>query len=129
MKIYNFRRFFGFTVAVTFCLFTAHVDAEIVLKDDTGRYLLVDPVSASAPMTLLGRPIVEAVDMPDVAANAVPIVFGDLQGYRVIDRVSFSLLRDPYSQAAKGQVRLHARRRVGGDGAHPHRFVKQKVSV
>jgi HK97 family phage major capsid protein len=99
------------------------------VKDDTGRYLLVDPVSASAPMTLLGRPIVEAVDMPDIAANAVPIVFGDLQGYRVIDRVSFSLLRDPYSQAAKGQVRLHARRRVGGDVTHTDRFIKLKVSA
>lgn len=99
------------------------------VKDDTGRYLLVDPVSASAPMTLLGRPIVEAVDMPDIAANAVPIVFGDLQGYRVIDRVSFSLLRDPFTQASKGQVRLHARRRVGGDVTHTDRFIKLKVAA
>lgn len=99
------------------------------LKDSTGRYLLVDPVAASAPMTLLGRPIVEAVDMPNVAANAYPIIFGDLQGYRIVDRVSFSLFRDPYSVATKGHVRLHARRRVGGDVTHPDRFVKLKVSA
>lgn len=76
------------------------------IKDDNGRYLLVDPISQGMPMTILGRPVVEAVDMPDVAAGAVPIIFGDLQGYRIVDRVSFSLLRDPYSQATKGNVRL-----------------------
>lgn len=99
------------------------------LKDTTGRFLLVDPVSAGMPLTLLGRPIVEAVDMPNVAANAIPIIFGDLQGYRIIDRVSFSLLRDPFSQATKGRVRLHARRRVGGDTTHPDRFVQLKVAA
>lgn len=99
------------------------------LKDTTGRFLLVDPVSAGMPLTLLGRPIVEAVDMPSVAANAVPIVFGDMQGYRIADRVSFSMLRDPYSQATKGNVRLHARRRVGGDVTNPDRFVALKVAA
>ncbi|WP_288200083.1 phage major capsid protein [uncultured Pleomorphomonas sp.] len=99
------------------------------VKDGDDRYLLVDPVSASAPMTLLGRPIVEAVDMPDVAANAFPILFGDLQGYRIVDRVSFTMLRDPFTQAAKGLVRLHARRRVGGDITNPDRFIKVKVAA
>ena len=99
------------------------------IKDDNGRYLLVDPISQGMPMTILGRPVVEAVDMPDVAAGAVPIIFGDLQGYRIVDRVSFSLLRDPYSQATKGNVRLHARRRVGGDVTHTDRFIKVKVSA
>lgn len=99
------------------------------LKDGNGRFLLVDPIAQGMPMTLLGRPIVEAVDMPDVAADALPIIFGDLQGYRIIDRVSFSLLRDPYSQATKGQVRLHARRRVGGDVTNPDRFVALKVAA
>ncbi len=99
------------------------------IKDDNGRYLLVDPISQGMPMTILGRPVVEAVDMPDVDAGAVPIIFGDLQGYRIVDRVSFSLLRDPYSQATKGNVRLHARRRVGGDVTHTDRFIKVKVSA
>lgn len=99
------------------------------LKDGNGRFLLVDPIAQGMPMTLLGRPIVEAIDMPDVAANAVPIIFGDMQGYRIVDRVSFSLLRDPFTQATKGQVRLHARRRVGGDVTNPDRFMKLKVAA
>ncbi|MDX6806425.1 phage major capsid protein [Terrihabitans rhizophilus] len=98
-------------------------------KDSTGRYLVIDPISEGAATTLLGRPIVEALDMPDIAANAYPILFGDLQGYRIVDRVSLSLLRDPFTLATKGQVRFHARRRVGADVTNPDRFVKLKVAA
>lgn len=99
------------------------------LKDGTGRFIMLDPITAGAPVTLLGRPIVEMVDMPDVAANAYPIMFGDLSGYRIIDRVGLSVLRDPYSQATKGTVRFHARKRVGGDVTNPDRFLKLKVAA
>jgi HK97 family phage major capsid protein len=99
------------------------------LKDDTGRFIMLDPITAGAPATLLGRPIVEMVDMPDVAANAYPIMFGDLQGYRIIDRVGPSMLRDPFTQSGKGLVRFTAYKRVGGDVTNPDRFLKLKVSV
>lgn len=99
------------------------------LKDGTGRFIMLDPITAGAPVTLLGRPIVEMVDMPDVAANAYPIMFGDLSGYRIIDRIGLSVLRDPYSQATKGTVRFHARKRVGGDVANADRFLKLKVAA
>lgn len=98
-------------------------------KDGQGRYLVLDPISEGAPVTLLGRPIVEAVDMDDIDADTSPIMFGDLQGYRIIDRVGLSVLRDPYSLATRGQVRFHARRRVGADVTHPDRFVKLTVAA
>ncbi|WJR76006.1 phage major capsid protein [Bradyrhizobium sp. NP1] len=98
-------------------------------KDGMGRYLVLDALAEGAPVTLLGRPIVEAVDMDDIGAGNFPILFGDLQGYRIVDRVNFMLLRDPYSIATKGQTRFHARKRVGGDVTHPDRFVKLKVSA
>lgn len=98
-------------------------------KDADGRYLVLDPISAGAPATLLGRPIVEMVDMPDIAADAFPIVFGDMSAYRIVDRVSLSMLRDPYSLATKGQVRFHARRRVGADVTHPDRLLKLRVAA
>ncbi|OKO88058.1 hypothetical protein AC629_10950 [Bradyrhizobium sp. NAS80.1] len=98
-------------------------------KDGMGRYLVLDPISDGAPTTLLGRPIVEAIDMPDITANAFPIIFGDLKGYRIVDRIGLSMLRDPYTLATKGQVRFHARKRVGADVTHPDRFVKLKVSA
>ncbi len=98
-------------------------------KDGNGRYLIVDPISQGAPATLLGRPIVEAADMSDIAADATPIVFGDMQGFRIIDRVGFSLLRDPFTQAASGLCRFHARKRTGADVTHPDRFVKLTCAV
>lgn len=98
-------------------------------KDGQGRYLVLDPISEGAPITLLGRPIVEAMDIADIAANAYPVMFGDLQGYRIIDRVGLSILRDPYTLATNGQVRFHARKRVGADVTHPDRFVKLKVAA
>ncbi|RWB08999.1 MAG: phage major capsid protein [Mesorhizobium sp.] len=99
------------------------------LKDATGRFIMLDPITAGAPVTLLGRPIVEAVDMPDIAANAYPIMLGDLSGYRIVDRIGLSVLRDPFSLATKGQVRFHARKRVGGDVTHADRFLKLKVAA
>lgn len=99
------------------------------VKDGDGRFIMLDPITAGMPVTLLGRPIVEAIDMPDIGAGAFPIIFGDLSGYRIVDRVGLSILRDPYSLATKGQVRFHARKRVGGDVTHADRFVKLRVSA
>lgn len=98
-------------------------------KDAQGRYLLADPISAGMPTTLLGRPVVEMVDMPDVAAGAFPIVFGDLTAYRIVDRVGIATLRDPYTLAATGQTRFFMRKRVGGDLTHPDRLIKLKVAA
>lgn len=85
------------------------------LKTTVGDYLWRDAMAEGNPPTILGRPVVELPDMPDVAADALPILFGDLkQGYRIVDRLSLSVLRDPYSVATNGQTRFHARRRVGG---------------
>lgn len=98
-------------------------------KNSVGDYYLVDPIAQGAPMTFLGRPIVEAVDMPNIAAGAVPVVFADLQGYRIVDRVGLTVMRDPYSLALGGQVRFHARRRVGGDVTHADRFIKVRVAA
>jgi predicted phage gp36 major capsid-like protein len=44
------------------------------LKDGDGQYLWRPGLSDGQPETILGRPVVEAVDMPDVAGNAYPIV-------------------------------------------------------
>ncbi len=98
-------------------------------KDGNGRYLVLDPITAGGASTLLGRPIVEMPDMDDIGAGKFPILFGDLSGYRIIDRVGLSTLRDPYTLAGKGQVRFHARKRVGADVTHPDRFIKLKVAA
>jgi len=82
-------------------------------KDSTGSYLWQPPASAGAPATLLGFPLVEAEDMPNIANNAVSIAFGDFRrGYLVVDRAGVRILRDPYS--AKPYVLFYTTKRVGG---------------
>lgn len=99
------------------------------LKDGQGNYLWQPSFQAGQPETVLGRPVIEAVDMPDVANGAYPALFGDFAGYRIYDRVGLTLLRDPYTQATKGLVRFHARRRVGGAVAQAARFRKLHMST
>jgi HK97 family phage major capsid protein len=98
-------------------------------KDGTGRYLVLDPITAGGVSTLLGRPIVEMPDMDDIGAGKSPILFGDLSGYRIVDRASLETLRDPYTIKLKGQTRFHAWKRVGADVTHPDRFIKLKVAA
>jgi HK97 family phage major capsid protein len=51
--------------------------------------------------------------MPDVAADALAIAFGDFKrGYLVVDRQGVNVLRDPYS--AKPYVLFYTTKRVGG---------------
>lgn len=100
------------------------------LKDGQGNYLWQPSYQAGQPETLLGRPIVEAVDMPDIAAGTYPLAFGDFKrAYRIYDRVAMSILRDPYTQATTGKVRFHARRRVGGDIVMAEALRKLKVAA
>lgn len=101
------------------------------LKDSTGQYLLAMAGINNAPYTtILGRPVVEFPDMPDIAGNAFPVAFGDFsQGYRIFDRISLSILRDPYSQATNGMTRFHGRRRVAGGVGKAEAIRKLKISV
>ncbi len=85
------------------------------LKDGNNNYIWQPGLASTLPATILGAPYVEATDMPDEAANAFPIAFGDFRrAYTIIDRVQMSILRDPFTQATSGNVRFIARRRVGG---------------
>lgn len=99
------------------------------IKDTTGAYLWQPSLRDGAPSTLLGRPVIEMVDFPDIAAGTFPIVFGDWSGYRIVDRTDFSILSDPYTRAKNGINVFHARKRVGGDVTNPDRFVKVKISA
>ena len=100
------------------------------LKDGDGRYLWQPSYQAGQPETILGRPVVEAVDMPDIAADAEPIIFGDFKrGYRIYDRLSLAVLADPYTMRTAGQMRYHARRRVGAGVVRPTAFRKLVMAL
>jgi hypothetical protein len=83
------------------------------LKTSNGDYIWQPSAQAGTPATLLGYAVVEAEDMPAVAANSLSIAFGDFSaGYMIVDRIGLSVLRDPYSN--NPYVTFHAVRRVGG---------------
>jgi HK97 family phage major capsid protein len=82
-------------------------------KTSEGDYIWQPPTTADAHATLIGFPVVEAEDMPDIAANSSAIAFGDFQrGYVVVDRLGIRVLRDPFS--AKPYVLFYTTKRVGG---------------
>lgn len=99
------------------------------LKDGQGNYLWRPGLAENAPETILGRPVVEFVDLEDVEENKFPIVYGDFTAYRIVDRLAMSTLVDPYSRAVNGITRIHATRRVGGAVLDPKRFRKIKMAT
>ena len=82
-------------------------------KDSGGAYLWQPPEQAGGRASLMTFPLVEAEDMPDVAANSLAVAFGDFRrGYLIVDRTGVRVLRDPYS--AKPYVLFYTTKRVGG---------------
>ena len=82
-------------------------------KDTSGGYLWQPPAQIAGRASLLTFPVVEAEDMPDIAADSLSIAFGDFRrGYLVVDRQGVRVLRDPYS--AKPYVLFYTTKRVGG---------------
>jgi HK97 family phage major capsid protein len=82
-------------------------------KDSTGNFIWQPGVTADQPATLLGYPVIEADAMPDIAANALAIGFGQFRtAYTIAERTDTAVLRDPFSN--KPFVHFYATRRVGG---------------
>jgi hypothetical protein len=55
-------------------------------------------LAAGQPATLLGYPLIEAEDMPDITAGSLSIAFGNFKaGYVIAERNATQILRDPYS--------------------------------
>ena len=83
------------------------------LKTADGAFLWAPSLAAGQPATLLGYPVVEAEDMPDIGANSLSIAFGNFKaGYLIAERQETVILRDPYSN--KPFVNFYATKRVGG---------------
>ena len=84
------------------------------MKDADGRFMWSDGLAAGEPARLMGYPVLICEDMPDIAANAYPVAFGDfVNGYTIAERPDLRVLRDPFS--AKPHVLFYASKRVGGD--------------
>ncbi|WP_020187108.1 phage major capsid protein [Methylopila sp. 73B] len=100
------------------------------LKDSNGAYVWQPGLSAGQPASIMGAPVVEAVDMPNIAPGATPIAFGDFSsGYLIADRVEIQPHRDDVTGYANGIVKLGARRRVGGRVVLGEAITKLKIKA
>ncbi len=98
----------------TFVMNSKTAGAVRKMKDADGRFLWSDGLAAAEPARLMGYPVLICEDMPDIAANAYAIAFGDFaSGYTIAERPDLRVLRDPFS--AKPHVLFYASKRVGGD--------------
>src|SRR3546814_14594848 len=83
------------------------------MKTTDGAFIWQPSLAAGQPATLLGYPVVEAEDMPDVAANSLSVAFGNFrQGYLIAERTETQILRDPFPP--KPFVPFFARKREIG---------------
>jgi HK97 family phage major capsid protein len=98
----------------TFIMNSKTAGAVRKMKDADGRFMWSDGLAASEPARLMGYAVLICEDMPDIAANAYAIAFGDFKsGYTIAERPDLRILRDPFS--AKPNVLFYANKRVGGD--------------
>jgi len=82
-------------------------------RDGDGNYLWQQSTLAGQPSTFMGYPVETDDYMPDVAANAFPVAFGDFrQAYLIVDRTGVRVLRNPFK--SNGQVAFYTTKRVGG---------------
>ncbi len=83
------------------------------LKTSDGAFIWQPGLADGQPDRLLGYPVIEAEDMPDIAGGNTPIAFGNFRaGYLIAERSATQILRDPFTN--KPFVHFYATKRVGG---------------
>lgn len=99
-------------------------------ESTTGNYLWAPGIALGMPNTILGAPYAEMADLPNVAANAYPVVFADWKKlYVIVDRLNVSLQADYTTGADNGLVVFRARRRVGGGVRQAEAGRKLKIAA
>lgn len=84
------------------------------LKDSNDNYYLIPDLSGAGKDLLIGKPIAEFEDMDDISSNSFSIAVGDFrQGYLIVDRHGFRMLRDPLTD--KPNVLFYMYKRTGAD--------------
>lgn len=103
------------------------------MKNGSGEYLWPtkdNQLGSTLTATLAGFPVMESEAMPSVAANKYPIIFGNLEGYSIFDRVGLSVNRyEDSTTSVQNSVKFVARRRVGGKVTDGWKFAVQKVAA
>jgi HK97 family phage major capsid protein len=98
------------------------------LKTSGGDYIWQPSFQEGQPAMVAGFPVTEMAAMPNMAASAIPIAFGDFRrGYLIVDRMGIRVLRDPYSN--KPYVMFYTTKRVGGGLLNPDTIKALKMAA
>jgi len=102
------------------------------LQDSDGNYIwpIYPQVGGfgANPKELLGFPTLRDEWMPAIAADAYAMLFGDLKGYLILDRVGLSVQRLSELYAETNITLLLARKRMGGQTVEPWRMKVGKIA-
>jgi len=124
--VYGLKAFYKQNAS--FLMKRATVEKVRLLKDSDGQYGWQPGLQSGEPDMLMNYPIYEADDMPAVAADALPIAFGDFRaGYQIVDRIGIRTLRD--NLTLKGWVKFYTTKRVGGGVKNGEAMKLLKISV
>lgn len=97
-------------------------------KTSDGAFVWQPSLAAGQPASLLGYPVIEAEDMPDIGANSLSIAFGNFRmGYLIAERSETAILRDPYTN--KPFVNFYATKRIGGCVSNSQAIKLMKFAV
>ena len=103
----------GHRQGASFVMNSATLSEVRKLKTADGAFLWQPGMVDGQPDRLLGYPVVEAEDMPDIGSGTFPIAFGNFRhGYLIAERSATQILRDPFTN--KPFVHFYATKRVGG---------------
>jgi len=103
----------GYRANGTFVFNRATQAAIRKMRDANGDYIWQPASRIGEASTLMGFPVAESEDMPNMATGSLSVAFGDFRrGYLIVDRVGIRVLRDPYS--SKPYVLFYTTKRVGG---------------
>lgn len=105
----------GYRQNATFLMSNGAEKAIRKLKNaTTGDYLWQPGLTAGQPNTLLGRPVVVSDYMPDIAAGAKVIAFGDFSQYTIKDTLGMQMQVLDQLYAENGQVGFKGNERTDG---------------
>jgi len=105
---------------------SATATAMEVFKDGVGRFYFEYLDAGETFMRSAWR---ESESMPDIAGSAFPLLFGDLSGYFIVERLGLSVVRFQDSATGINKVEFHVRRRIGGNLLEPWKLAVQEVAA
>lgn len=100
-----------------------------LLKDSQNNYLWQPSNILGQPATLFGHAVRELaeLDTSQGTAGNIPIAFGDLRGYRIVDRAGTEVSRDPHSDYPNVLMRIKKRSGGGLTKGEMIKLLKMKV--